>query len=69
MAAAGADGAVFVCTRCFGPLEPVYDLEGLRDRLSRELLDAREATIWRYAELLPVTELPRTWSARWASRR
>ncbi len=54
----GSEGAVFVCHRCFGPLEPVYDLEGIRDRLSREVLDAREATIWRYAELLPVTELP-----------
>ncbi len=55
---AGGEGAVFVCSRCFGPLEPVYDLEGLRARLSRGVLDAREATIWRYAELLPVTELP-----------
>ena len=54
----GSEGAVFVCSRCFGPLEPVYDLEGIRDRLSRAVLDAREATIWRYAELLPVSELP-----------
>ncbi len=53
-----ADAPVFVCTRCFGPLEPVYDLEGIRARISRETLDAREATLWRYAELLPVTELP-----------
>jgi threonine synthase len=51
-------GPVFVCTRCFGPLEAVYDLEGLRGRLTRELLDARDATIWRYAELLPVSSLP-----------
>ncbi len=55
----GSEGAVFVCHRCFGPLEPVYDLDGIRERLSREVLDAREATIWRYAELLPVSELPR----------
>ena len=56
--AAGPDGAVFVCGRCFGPLEPVYDLEGIRARLDRATLDAREPTIWRYAELLPVTQLP-----------
>ncbi len=55
---AGGEGAVFVCNRCFGPLEPVYDLGGLRGRLSRAVLDARDATIWRYAELLPVTQLP-----------
>ena len=52
------EGAVFVCTRCFGPLEAVYDIDGVRERLSRDLLDAREATIWRWAELLPVTALP-----------
>jgi threonine synthase len=51
-------GPVFVCTRCFGPLEAVYDLDGLRERLTRADLDAREATIWRYAELLPVSTLP-----------
>ncbi len=51
-------GPVFVCTRCFGPLEATYDLAGLRGRLTRELLDARPATIWRFAELLPVESLP-----------
>ena len=52
------DGPVFVCARCFGPLEPVYDLAGIRERLSREVIESREATVWRWAELLPVTELP-----------
>jgi len=55
-----ADGPVFVCARCFGPLEPTYDLVGIRERVSRGQLDAREATVWRYAELLPVIELPTT---------
>jgi threonine synthase len=55
-----ADGAVFVCSRCFGPLEPVYDLDGIRRRLDRATLDGRDATIWRYAELLPVTRSPAT---------
>ena len=53
-----AAGAVFVCSRCFGPLEAGYDLAGLRSRLSRELLDAREPDIWRFAELLPLASLP-----------
>jgi threonine synthase len=49
---------VFVCARCFGPLEAVYDLGGLADRLTRAELDARPATIWRFAELLPVAASP-----------
>jgi threonine synthase len=53
-----ADGPVFVCGRCFGPLEPVYDIHAIRVQLTHEVLDAREPSIWRYAELLPVTELP-----------
>lgn len=55
---AAPEGPVFVCVRCFGPLEAVYDLEGVRDRLSRDLLESREATIWRWAELLPVSSFP-----------
>lgn len=55
---AAADGPVFVCTRCFGPLEPVYDLDGIRGRLTREIIDARDPDVWRWAELLPITELP-----------
>ena len=41
-----------------------YDLDGLRDRLTRGVLDAREPTIWRYAELLPVSTLPERRPAR-----
>jgi threonine synthase len=52
------EGPVFVCVRCFGPLEAVYDLEGVRDRLSRDVLESREATIWRWSELLPVSSYP-----------
>jgi threonine synthase len=47
-----------VCQRCFGPLEATYDLSGVRSRLTRDLLDARPPTIWRFAELLPVESLP-----------
>jgi threonine synthase len=54
----GGEGAVFVCTRCFGPLEALYDLDAVRERLSRELLEARPATIWRWSELLPISTLP-----------
>ncbi len=49
---------MFVCSRCFGPLEATYDLEGLRARLDRAQLEARTPDLWRYAELLPLTHLP-----------
>jgi threonine synthase len=50
--------ALFVCPRCFGPLEPTYDLVGLRARLTREAIDARPAGVWRFAELLPIEDVP-----------
>src|SRR5262245_8737645 len=49
---------VFVCPRCFGPLEATYDLAGVRGRLRREDVDARPPDLWRFAELLPVDTLP-----------
>jgi threonine synthase len=42
------------CTRCFGPLDPVYDWDVLRATVSRERLAAGPPSIWRYADLLPV---------------
>ena len=50
--------ALFVCPRCFGPLEPTYDLVDLHARLTRESVEARPAGIWRLAELLPVDAVP-----------
>jgi threonine synthase len=51
-------GPYFVCTKCFGPLEATYDLAAVASQLSPGLLDARPASIWRYAELLPVDSIP-----------
>ncbi len=53
-----ATGPVFVCPRCFGPLEATYDLDSLSSRLDRATIDARPADIWRYAELLPIDTIP-----------
>jgi threonine synthase len=47
--------AIGVCARCFGPLEPVYDVEGLRATLTREAIEAGPPSLWRYAPLLPVS--------------
>jgi threonine synthase len=42
------------CSRCFGPLDPVYDWDGLTRTVSRESIAAGPPSIWRYAPLLPV---------------
>jgi threonine synthase len=46
--------AIGTCSRCFGPLDPVYDWDGLRDTVTRESIAAGPPSIWRYADLLPV---------------
>ena len=43
--------AVAVCTRCWGPLDPVYDPGRT---VTREGIEAGPPSIWRYADLLPV---------------
>ena len=50
--------AIYVCDRCLGPLEPVYDYDAVR--LTRETIEARPKNLWRYRELLPITGEPRT---------
>ena len=51
--------ALWVCTECMGPLEVSYDYDAVRGAISRELIESRDRSIWRYRELLPVEE-PRT---------
>jgi threonine synthase len=50
--------ATGTCARCFGPLDPTYDWDVLRTRVSRASIEAGPASIWRYADLLPVTAPP-----------
>jgi threonine synthase len=42
------------CSRCFGPLDPVYDWDALRWSVSRDSIEAGPPSLWRYADLLPV---------------
>src|SRR3990172_10842524 len=51
-------GPSYVCPRCFGPLEVVYDEAAIAETLSREAIEARGSGIWRYLELLPVETPP-----------
>ena len=45
---------VGTCSRCFGPLDPVYDWAELTRSVTRESIASGPPSIWRYAPLLPV---------------
>jgi threonine synthase len=45
---------VYTCEWCFGPLEVTYDYDAVTAAISRDRLAAGPASIWRYADLLPV---------------
>jgi threonine synthase len=50
--------ATYVCEKCLGPLEPIYDYSAIS--LTREQIAARPKNMWRYRELLPITGEPQT---------
>jgi len=43
-----------VCEFCFGPLEVVYDYQAMHRNITREAIERGPASVWRYADLLPV---------------
>ena len=45
-----------ICEACLGPLEPLYDRAGRRP--SRELIERRPQSLWRYREWLPFSGAP-----------
>ena len=51
-----ADRVQTVCDRCGKPLLARYDLEAAGSVLDRDSFWGREATMWRYRELLPVRD-------------
>ena len=52
--------ALWVCGKCLGPVEPVYDYPAVQRQLTRATIEARPKNLWRYRELLPITGEPRT---------
>jgi threonine synthase len=62
--------ALYVCDRCFGPLEVAYDHSALGDDVDqlRRRIQAGPQNIWRYADFLPVLDGPPGPSGRLASR-
>jgi len=49
---------IHVCEFCFGPLEVVYDYEGIQKVLTRKEIHSRPTNMWRYKELLPLDGPP-----------
>jgi threonine synthase len=49
---------VYVCEFCFGPLEAVYDYDGIKKVLTREKIKSRPQNLWRYKELMPLDNEP-----------
>ncbi|MGD0983372.1 MAG: threonine synthase [Acidimicrobiales bacterium] len=47
--------AIHVCEFCFGPLEVAYDHDAQQGTITRETIAAGPRSMWRYAELLPVS--------------
>jgi threonine synthase len=50
------NGPLTICADCFSPLEISYDLDAIGSELTRALIESRPQNIWRYQELLPVSE-------------
>ena len=49
-----------LCARCGKPLLVRYDLEKAAETLTKESLQTRESTLWRYREVLPVENAENT---------
>ena len=47
------------CEECFAPLKVEYDYEAIGRVLSREVIQQRDFSIWRYRELMPVDSPPK----------
>ena len=50
--------ATHVCEFDFGPLEVAYDYDRIKKSLTRENIESRAKTMWRYRELLPIAGEP-----------
>lgn len=50
--------AIHVCEFDFGPLEAAYDYDAIRPAISRDIIESRPQSMWRYKELLPIDREP-----------
>mgnify|MGYP001772858171 CR=1 FL=1 len=49
---------IYVCEYCFGPLEVVYNYKEIKKVFTKEVLQNRPKSLWRYKELLPIDGEP-----------
>jgi threonine synthase len=52
--------ALYVCDKCFGPLEVAYDFSAIDAAETRRKIQAGPRSIWRYADFLPFERRPHT---------
>ncbi|MFQ5710552.1 MAG: threonine synthase [Candidatus Geothermarchaeales archaeon] len=45
---------ILTCERCGGRIEIIYDYERIAEDVTKEGLERREPSVWRYRELLPI---------------
>src|SRR4026208_1271681 len=50
--------AIHVCEFDFGPLEAAYDYDAIKATISRDVIESRPKSMWRYRELLPIDGEP-----------
>jgi threonine synthase len=50
--------AIHICEFDFGPLEAAYDYDAIRSVLTRDRIETRPHSMWRYRELLPIDREP-----------
>jgi threonine synthase len=50
--------AIHICEFDFGPLEAAYDYEAITKSVSREAIESRPESMWRYREFLPIDGSP-----------
>lgn len=50
------EGPLSICEDCFGPLEVVYDFEGIKENTTKKSIASGPNDIWRYKNLLPVND-------------
>lgn len=53
-----AKEAIHICEFDFGPLEAAYDYEAIKASVSRQAIESRPQTMWRYREFLPIDGTP-----------
>ncbi|PIU13521.1 MAG: threonine synthase, partial [Hadesarchaea archaeon CG08_land_8_20_14_0_20_51_8] len=47
---------LYVCKKCGGKLEILYDYDAIADKVDKKVLVSRQPGVWKYLELLPLVD-------------